>query len=159
MRSSRDSEIVSTATGAQPMIGGERTRGWRMEDGCGKQCFCASKKLSAMRVGHSASSDSDRTANRIGQFLCARDGGARAHLHVSRSVADSLRGIHVRSSATLLPPSAMGFDDNIFVQPPASIFTCPVCHDVLDNPVAGCVEGHSFCLACVLDQQQCPSRG
>jgi len=50
----------------------------------------------------------------------------------------------------------MGFPTSIFLQTPKQELTCPVCFDVLAEPVSVCDEGHVYCNDCVAQLQQCP---
>eukprot|EP00930_Biecheleria_cincta_P004941 TRINITY_DN105870_c0_g1_i1.p1 TRINITY_DN105870_c0_g1~~TRINITY_DN105870_c0_g1_i1.p1 ORF type:complete len:596 (-),score=95.95 TRINITY_DN105870_c0_g1_i1:112-1899(-) len=50
----------------------------------------------------------------------------------------------------------MGFPTYIFLQTPNQELTCPVCFDVLAEPISVCGEGHVYCHDCVDQLQQCP---
>lgn len=52
--------------------------------------------------------------------------------------------------------STMGFETELFVEKPLDVFICAVCHDVLNNPVCGCDEGHLFCRSCITPVKVCP---
>ncbi len=52
-----------------------------------------------------------------------------------------------------------GFSCNLFVEKPSTLFDCPVCFEVLKNPVQ-CQFGHAFCLFCISESfkrvHECP---
>lgn len=45
----------------------------------------------------------------------------------------------------------MGFDQNRFESPVNSEFVCPICHDVLEDPLVISHCEHVFCSACIKD--------
>lgn len=54
-----------------------------------------------------------------------------------------------------------GFDFEMFLVRPSTLYTCGVCHNVLNNPHQCCTNSHEFCLmcitACIKNNNGCPS--